>query len=149
MKRREFISGSCTACLSLASLTTLITGCMSSKYIPGTLNKDGLIINTDDFKLLRNGKIIYHPYIIVRNEALLFPICIYRFSNEDYTALWMQCAHQGAEVQVAGTHLQCPAHGSEYDNRGRVTNGPATAGLRTFPLTISNAELFIDLRKQS
>jgi len=30
-----------------------------------------------------------------------------------------------------------------------VRTGPANAGLRTFPVTVSNNELFIDLRKQS
>ena len=48
---------------------------------------------------------------------------------------------------AAGDYLQCPAHGSEYDNRGKVTNGPADKDLRTFPVTIDNNQLFIDLRK--
>ena len=148
MKRREFISGSCSVCLGVVGLTALLPGCSATRYIPGKLNKDGLIIETDDFKIEQKGKTSYHSYIIVRNEELKFPICIYRFSEEDYSALWMQCAHQGAEVQVAGTHLQCPAHGSEYDNRGRVTNGPAETGLRTFPVSVSNNQLFIDLRKK-
>lgn len=148
MKRREFISNSCAVCLGVAGLAAFLPGCTPTRYIPGKLNKDGLIIETDDFKIKQKGKTSYHSYIVVRNEELKFPICIYRFSEEDYSALWMQCAHQGAEVQVAGTHLQCPAHGSEYDNRGRVTNGPAETGLRTFPVTVSNNQLFIDLRKK-
>ena len=148
MKRREFISGSCAVCLGVAGLTALLPGCNATRYIPGMLNSDGLIVETDDFKIKEKGKTSYRSYIIVRNEELKFPICVYRFGEEDYSALWMQCAHQGAEVQVAGTHLQCPAHGSEYDNRGRVTNGPAETGLRTFPVTVSNNQLFIDLRKK-
>ncbi len=149
MKRREFISGSCSLCLSAVVLSTLLPGCQSTLYIPGKLNKDGMIVETDDFKLKENGKISYRSYLVIRNDELNFPICIYRFSENDYSALWMQCAHQGAEVQVAGTHLQCPAHGSEYDSRGRVTNGPAETGLRTFPVTVANNQLFIDMRKQS
>lgn len=148
MKRREFISSSCTVCLGVAGLTALLPGCKTTQYVPGKLNNDGLIVETDDFKIEQKGNTSYRSYIIVRNEELKFPICVYRFSEEDYSALWMQCAHQGAEVQVAGTHLQCPAHGSEYDNRGRVTNGPAETGLRTFPVTVSNNQLFIDLRKK-
>ena len=148
MKRREFISSSCAVCLGAAGLTALLPGCNATRYIPGKLNSDGLIVEADDFKIKEKGKTSYRSYIIVRNEELKFPICVYRFGEEDYSALWMQCAHQGAEVQVAGTHLQCPAHGSEYDNRGRVTNGPAETGLRTFPVTVSNNQLFIDLRKK-
>ena len=113
MKRREFISSSCAVCLGMAGLTALLPGCNATRYIPGKLNSDGLIVETDDFKIKEKGKTSYRSYVIVRNEELKFPICVYRFGEEDYSALWMQCAHQGAEVQVAGTHLQCPAHGSE------------------------------------
>ena len=148
MKRREFIASSCSACLGIAVISAFLPACKPTQYVAGKLNQDRLVIDTNDFKIKQNGKTSYRSYIIVRNEELKFPICIYRFADDDYSALWMQCAHQGAEVQVAGTHLQCPAHGSEYDNRGRVTNGPAETGLRTFPVTISNNQLFIDLRKK-
>jgi Rieske Fe-S protein len=148
MKRRSFIATGCSVCFGAVALTALLPACSVTRYVPGKLNKDGLLIETDDFKIKQNGKTSYRSYIVVRNEELKFPICIYRFSEEDYSALWMECAHQGAEVQVAGTHLQCPAHGSEYDNRGQVTNGPAETGLRTFPVSVSNNQLFIDLRKK-
>jgi Rieske Fe-S protein len=135
---------SCSACLAVTALGSLASSCNPTHYISGKLERDGLFVDTNDFKT----KDSYRSYIIVRNEELKFPICVYRFSESDYSALWMQCAHQGAEVQVAGTYLQCPAHGSEYDNRGRVTNGPATSNLRTFPVTLNNNQLFIDLRKK-
>jgi Rieske Fe-S protein len=61
----------------------------------------------------------------------------------------MKCAHQGAELQASGDYLQCPAHGSEFNNRGYVTSGPASTNLRTFPITVNEKEIFIDLRKQS
>ena len=144
MKRREFIINSCSACLSVAGL---LSSCKSTQYVSGKLNTDGVVVDAEDFKIKQKGKNLYRSYIVVRNEELKFPICVYRFSDTDYSALWMQCAHQGAEVQVSGTYLQCPAHGSEYDNRGRVTNGPAIRDLRTFPITVANNQLFIDLRK--
>lgn len=148
MKRREFIVSGCSACLSATALTGLLSSCNPTHYISGRLNQDGVMVDTEDFKFKQNGKVSYRPYIIVRNEELKFPICVYRFTDSDYSALWMQCAHQGAEVQVSGSYLQCPAHGSEYDNRGHVTNGPATSDLRTFPVTVTNNQLFIDLRKK-
>ena len=102
-------------------------------------------MDAKEFVLNEKGK--YRLYVVVRNDSLLFPICVYRFSDNDYSAIWMQCAHQGAELNAAGDYLQCPAHGSEYDNRGKMTNGPADKDLRTFPVTIDNNQLFIDLRK--
>ncbi|MEJ7738320.1 MAG: Rieske 2Fe-2S domain-containing protein [Chitinophagaceae bacterium] len=147
MKRREFILNSCSACLAASGVAGLLSSCKSIQHISGKLNKDGLVVNTGDFRIVQHGKVSYRSYIVVRNEELKFPITIYRFSDTDYSALWMQCAHQGAEVQVVGDYLQCPAHGSEYDNRGRVTNGPAIRDLRTFPVAVTNNQLFIDLRK--
>lgn len=145
MKRREFLINSCTACMSVSAMAGLLSSCKSTQFISGSLNKDGILVEKDAFKI--NDK-DYRLYLVVRNDELKFPVCIYRFSDTDYTAIWMQCAHQGAELQVAGAYLQCPAHGSEYNNKGHVTNGPAERDLRTFPVTVNNNQLFIDLRKK-
>jgi len=48
---------------------------------------------------------------------------------------------------VSGDKLQCPAHGSEYNNRGNVTNGPADRDIRSFPVSLIDNQVFIDLRK--
>ena len=149
MQRREFIKNTCTACLSLTVLSTLVSSCVATKYISGELGKDGLTISKDEFKVKQKGGTAYSSFIIVRNDALQFPICVYRLNENEYSALWMKCTHQGAELQASGDVLQCPAHGSEFNNKGQVTNGPAGANLRTFPVTVTNNELFIDLRKQS
>jgi nitrite reductase/ring-hydroxylating ferredoxin subunit len=149
MNRRNFIKDSCSACLSVTVFASLVSSCTSTKYIPGKIGKDGLTISKDDFSIKQKGGTAYSSFIIVRNDALQFPICVYRLSGQEYSALWMKCAHQGVELQAAGDMLQCPAHGSEFNNRGKVTNGPANANLRTFPVLVNGNELFIDLRKQS
>lgn len=148
MNRKDFIINSCAACLSATALTGLLTSCKSTQYISGKLNDDGVLVDADDFKTTRKGKAAYHSFIIVRNEALQYPICVYRFNENEYSALWMQCSHQGAELQASGDFLQCTAHGSEFSNKGKVTNGPADKDLRSFPVTINNGQLFIDLRKK-
>ena len=149
MQRREFIKNTCTACLSLTVLSTLVSSCVATKYISGELGKDGLTISKEEFKVKQKGGTAYSSFIIVRNDALQFPICVYRLNENEYSALWMKCTHQGAELQASGDVLQCPAHGSEFTNRGQVLSGPAGTSLRTFPVSIKNNELFIDLRKQS
>ena len=145
MKRKEFILKYCVACICATTLSTIGSSCTSTQFAIGKLIKDGILIDVKEFELKETDK--HRLYIVIRNDELLFPICVYRFSHKEYVAIWMQCAHQGAELNVAGDYLQCPAHGSEYDNRGRVTNGPADRDLRTFPVTINNNQLFIDLRK--
>ena len=147
MNRRKFIYDSCTACLSATALAGILSSCTTTRYISGKLGTDGLFVNTDEFKIAKDGKASYRSFIIVRNEALQYPVCVYRFSETDYSALWMRCTHQGAELQASGEFLQCPAHGSEFTNKGKMTNGPADQDLRTFPVTINKNELFIDLRR--
>lgn len=144
MDRKEFIAETCSICF-VAGLSGLLNACNPTRYVSGTMHKDGIVLDKNDFLLKDEKK--YRAYLVVRNEALQFPICVYRFSETDYSALWMQCAHQGAELNVAGDFLQCPAHGSEFNNRGKVTSGPADRNLRTFPVTVSNNQIFIDLRK--
>ena len=146
MDRREFIKNSCTACLSATVIGTAISSCTATRYISGTLGKDGLFVDTNEFVTTQNGKTIYRSFIIVRNDALQYPVCVYRLSDNEYSALWMQCTHQGTELQASGDRLQCTAHGSEFDNKGSVKTGPADRSLRSFPVTVSSNQLFIDMR---
>lgn len=146
MNRRKFIGSACSACLGLTIGGSLLSSCTPSSYIQGKLGKDGLTVNPAQFIVKRNGKEVHLPYIIIRNESLQYPICLFRFSDGSYSALWMQCTHQGAELSVSGDRLQCNAHGSEFDNKGTVKNGPADRHLRNFPVSIINKEIFIDLR---
>lgn len=149
MDRRNFIKNTCTACLSVTVLSTLVSSCLSTQYVPGKLGKDGIVVDKDDFKIKQKGGTAYSSFVIVRNDALKYPICVYRINDNEYSALWMRCTHQGAELQASGDVLQCTAHGSEFNNKGEVRNGPADKALRTFPVTVTNNEIFIDLRKQS
>jgi Rieske Fe-S protein len=149
MDRRNFLKKSCTACLSLTVISSMVSSCISTKYVTGKVGQDGIAIDKDDFKIRRKGGTAYSSFVIVRNEILKYPICIYRINDNEYTALWMRCTHQGAELQASGDVLQCSAHGSEFNSKGQVRNGPANIALRTFPVTVTNNEIFIDLRKQS
>lgn len=146
MDRRKFIRNSCTACLTATALGGILSSCTATKYISGTLGKDGLSVGLDEFEIKQKDKANHRSFIIIRNEALQYPICVYRLNENEYSALWMRCTHQGAELQASGDVLQCTAHGSEFDNKGTVKNGPADRNLRNFPVTVSNNQLFIDLR---
>jgi len=148
MDRRDFIKNSCTACLSLTVLSSLAVSCSATKYVSGVIVENGINVSKNDFAVKQKGGTAYSSFIIVRNEALQYPICIYRFNEDEYSALWMRCTHQGAELQASGDVLQCAAHGSEFNNRGMVRNGPAISNLRTFPVTVNQDQVFIDLRKK-
>jgi len=146
MDRREFLKNSCTACLSATALTAALSSCTPTRYISGIIGNDGLFVDANEFVTTQNGKPVYRSFVIIRNDALQYPVCVYRFGENEYSALWMRCTHQGTELQASGDRLQCTAHGSEFDNKGSVKTGPADRSLRSFPVTVSNNQLFIDMR---
>lgn len=147
MNRRDFLANTCAACLSATAASALLSSCSGTRYASGAMGRDGITVSMDEFKLNKKGTGGYRPFIIVRNERLKYPIYVYRFGETEYSAVWMQCTHQGAELQASGDQLQCSAHGSEFSNKGKLTSGPADKDLRSFPVTVNNHELFIDLRK--
>lgn len=124
-------------------LGPLLEGCSSTRLVQGTIAGSDLVLPVSAF-MTRNGA--YKSYVVVGNDQLRNPICLYRFSDEHYSAVLMRCTHQGAELQVFGDRLQCPAHGSEFDNHGVVKTGPASTNLRTFPVTIQNNQINISLK---
>jgi Rieske Fe-S protein len=143
MERKAFIKTCGMACMGGLLLAPILEGCGSSKLVSGTIAGSDLVLPTAAF-LTKSGK--YRGYVVVQNDQLKFPVCLYRFSDDNYSAVLMRCTHQGAELQVFGDRLQCPAHGSEFDDHGVVKTGPATTNLRTFPVTIQNNQINISLK---
>jgi Rieske Fe-S protein len=142
MERKEFLKTGGLACLGVTLLGIGFEGCGSSKMIAGTMDSSGLLVPLSSFD---NGNNTYRNYVIVQHEKLKYPVCVYRFSETDYSALLMRCTHQGTELQVFGDRLECPAHGSQFSNKGVVKNGPADTNLRTFPVNIQHDQLHIIL----
>lgn len=124
-------------------LSVLLESCSGSKEIEGIIENADLVIPVSSFQQHNHS---FRKYVIVEHEKLRYPICLYRFSQTQYSALLMRCTHQGAELQVFGERLQCPAHGSEFSNMGLVENGPADINLRTFPVILQNNQLYISLK---
>lgn len=133
MDRRNFIAASCIGCMSGGLMLSILEGCSTSKIISASIIGSDLIVLLPDFRMGKRDKTKFKEYVVVQNERLQYPICIYRFDENNYQALWMKCTHQGTELQVFGDKLQCPAHGSAFNDHGKVENGPANAPLRTFP----------------
>jgi len=133
-------------CVPASVLLPALSGCQSTFYTSGVVEDNGISVLKSDFIYLKKDQPSQRDYIIVKNASLQFPIYLYKISDEDYSAILMKCSHQGNELQAAGDHLHCPAHGSEFNNRGVVSHGPAEENLRTFKVTPTGDKLFIDLR---
>lgn len=143
MERKEFLKTCGFACLGGTVFSSLIAGCTSAKLISGNIANSDLVVPVASFVTKDKS---FRSYIVIHNDQLEYPICLYRFSETNYTALLMQCPHQGAELQVFGDRLQCPAHGSEFNDKGVVQTGPADTNLRSFPVTIQNDQIKISLK---
>ena len=124
----------------------VLSSCQSTHYANGTIEPNGLSIPKSEFTYLKKEKPMIREYILVRNDKLEFPIYLYRFSDNEYSALLMKCTHQGNELQASGDHLNCSAHGSEFNNKGVVAQGPAENNLRSFKVSLDKEKIFIDLR---
>ena len=146
MNRKEFIKTCSMACVGAGAFGTLLQSCGVSKILTGAIDESELIVSLADFETNAGREIHYKKYVIVNNEKLQYPICVYRFDATNFLALWLKCTHQGAELQVFGDKLQCPAHGSEFTNKGTVAGGPADVNLRTFPVIVEKNQLKISLK---
>ncbi|MBK8622296.1 MAG: Rieske (2Fe-2S) protein [Saprospiraceae bacterium] len=146
MNRKDFLKTCGFACLGGSAMVILMQSCTVTKTITGNIENSDLMVAISDFESVSDNKITFKKHVIINNDVLKFPICVYRIEENKYNALWLECTHQGNEVQVFGDKLQCPAHGSEFSNSGLVTNGPADRNLRTFPVTIEGNYLKISLK---
>jgi len=146
MDRKEFLKTCGFGCLAGLASASLLQSCGSSQVLAKDINGSDILVPLTDFEIKDNGTIEYKKYIIIQNEKLKYPICVYRFDANNYSALLMQCTHQGTELQVFGDKLQCSAHGSEFSNKGNVENGPADRNLRNFPIKIDNNTFKISLK---
>src|SRR2546421_2270648 len=145
MNRREFISSTCLACASGAALSNFLVSCSASHYVTGTLEGKGVSIPVSEFFTVQKNKQVARTFIVVHHDQLEFPIYLYRVNENEYSALWMKCTHQGSELNAGGDHLYCSSHGSEFDKKGNVIHGPAEKNLRSFLTSVQNDKIIIEL----
>jgi nitrite reductase/ring-hydroxylating ferredoxin subunit len=141
MERKEFIKNCSAACLGLVGFAIILESCTGTKNIQAATVNGKLVLLKKDF--LKNDK--PQRYVIVRTDALTYPVVVYRFSESEYKALLLQCSHQGMELSVTGDLLSCNAHGSEFNNKGEVVQGPAEQNLKHYPVTHDNENIYIHL----
>ena len=63
-------------------------------------------------------------------------VVVINLGNGSFRAFTSICTHEGCTVTgYSNQKLQCPCHGSEFDQRGMPVAGPAPLPLREYPLT--------------
>ena len=146
MERRDFIRTSCLACLGGSGFMTALTGCSSAYYAKQVdYKQNNLVIKKSEFIEIKKDKKLTRNVVVAKYEKLGFPIAIFRLDENQYSAVYLECTHQGNEVQPQGDYLVCEGHGSEFDNKGKVTQGPAEKALRTFGVKTDEENIYISL----
>jgi len=65
--------------------------------------------------------------------------------KKGFAAISVTCTHLGCTVRISDAGFECPCHGSQYDNDGYVTGGPAPRPLDWYQVSVApNGELEID-----
>lgn len=88
-------------------------------------------------------KKVERKYVLLKSEKFDFPICVFKLSEENYSALLMECTHKGCELHNQGEFLVCPCHGSEFSNKGVVQNPPADQNLKTFSVKTDIDHIYV------
>lgn len=84
-------------------------------------------------------------YLRVQPEGSASQIYVLATDN-GFVALSPICTHLGCTVNIAGSQLVCPCHGSTYDRSGRVLRGPAERSLTEYATSLtSDGDLVIKL----
>lgn len=145
MNRKDFILQCGAYCLGSAAFSSL-AGCSSYYYARYSTTGNKVAISKTEFIYQKGQDKIIRQFVLLKPDFLDFPICLYRFGENDFTALYLKCTHQGCEVQPHGEYLVCPCHGSEFSSRGAVTMSPAEQDLKQFPVLLDGETIVIQLQ---
>lgn len=125
LARRSFLGGG----VGLA-----LTGCAGSaeswEVKPVPVEAGVVEIDIKDYpELLTPGGLL-----ALRPGRARKPVLVQRLENDQVRVLSLRCPHLGCTVRWDNEQqeLRCPCHGSRFDDRGSVLEGPATDGLSVY-----------------
>jgi len=137
MDRRSLIKNIALGTGTLFLVPSALVSCEDEEPNTDPQNNDLTIdLNDPQYSALTStgGSVIVQGIIVVNTGA-------------EYVALSSICTHQGCQVTYdsSANNLPCPCHGSLFSISGNVLNGPASQSLRTYPLSVENDVITIDL----
>jgi len=127
MERKEFLKRCVALTAGVACMDLMLAGCASLPYAEYVMDEGGAVVKKTDF----DDK----GFVLLEVARLPAPVYVRQVDADDYTAVLLRCTHRGCTVQPSRNLLECPCHGSRYNNRGEVVKGPASRNLRPYPVT--------------
>lgn len=135
LKRRKFVKTSTWATTGLCcGMLGLPSSCTPVQYLDATIE--------DQTMSVEKSLWIEGDFVLVRNSRLPAPVYL-RKDGQNYTALLLECTHKKCEVRPGTEVLKCPCHGSEFNNGGKVLNGPAEKDLIRFETWHDQTHIFL------
>ena len=121
--RRNFL-------ISITALAAAFWGI--GRYLAPISVKRKVILTVQKSKIPGNGALVFKESgIAIIN------------SGEELYALSLVCTHLGCIVNVTTDGLQCPCHGSRFDRKGNVLEGPADRPLARYHLEENDGVLTV------
>lgn len=89
------------------------------------------------------------PDSVLRIDAGGVPVCLVHAEDGGFYAIGDVCTHEEyllSNGELWGMQVECPQHGSRFDVRtGAVTGLPAVVPAQTFPVTVEDGEVYVDV----
>lgn len=143
MERKQFLKTCGIALVGLPFASMLLTSCESIYYATSSIENNHIVVPLSEFEIHKKDSVSHRNFVMVKISNQDFPICLYKTGENQYTAALMKCTHRGCELNVGGGIYSCPCHGSEFDVKGTVLEGPADQDLKTFKTKIENENIYI------
>lgn len=139
MERRTFLKTTCTLC-GIAGLGMFMSSLSSCSPLP--IYKTAIADNKISIPL---SLFATNELQIIRVKNVEYDIAVRKINDQKYIALLMQCTHADNQLVSTGKGFLCNSHGSNFDQEGTVTKGPAERSLRKFTTEINGDQLFIHI----
>ena len=131
VSRREFV-GTCVAAMS---------GCAVAPTIQTRISNQTIRLNRAEVTaMLANGIPAQVVAPELESAVLLIPV-----GDGSLRALSARCTHLGCAVRLSSRTLECPCHASSFDMTGNVLHGPAPRPLPSYPVTVTESTVEIDV----
>lgn len=143
MERRDFIKRGCQACLLIAVGTMLPS--LPAMAAPKKKKPFKAVINDQHqaevpLSLFEDGNLQ-----IIRIKGTFYDVALHRSEENIYTAFLMKCTHMDNQLYLTSDGFRCSMHGSEYDKKGQVTKGPSEHPLITYPVSVNDTQVLINI----
>ncbi|MCB0430481.1 MAG: Rieske 2Fe-2S domain-containing protein [Flavobacteriales bacterium] len=142
MDRKTFIRNTGCACVGLmagSAVVSLLQGCAAIPVCKAVVEEGKICVPLSEWPAEEHTR-------IVRAPQLEYDLLVVRKADGSYRALEMKCTHADNRLSANPKGLVCTLHGSTFGLEGEVTNGPAIAPLKTFPVYQEQNNLYIQVK---